>query len=269
MYNDGVVTDTDSKTLTINPGPFGVGVTPDTTTASRLPSNGTNYTVAFTVTNNGSGTDDFDLLTAQSPGTAISVVSITGPGVTQGANPDSARVASLAAGNSALVTVTYSVADVAAGTTDTLLLTARSVGSPAQTDDGRLELTVIKPNMTTVKAVSPTGTQLPGTDLTYTVTITNDGSDDAVSTLIVDSLPVEVEFQVGSVVNNLPTGVTATVEYSNDGGSTWTYTPVSAGCSAPATYDGCVTHIRWTLQNNLSSIGPDNTGNVQFVARIQ
>ncbi len=248
---------------------FAVAVTPDTTTASRLPSNGTNYTVDFTVTNNGNGTEDFDLLTTQSPGTAISVVSITGTGVTQGANPDSARVANLAASDSVLVTVTYSVADVAAGTTDTLLFTARSVASPATTDDGRLELTVIRPNMTTAKTVSPSGTQLPGTDLTYTVTITNDGSDDAVSTVIVDSLPAEVDFKVGTVVNNLPTGVTATVEYSNDGGSSWTYTPVSAECSAPATYDGCVTHIRWTLQNDLSSIGPDNTGDVQLVARIQ
>ncbi|MCH7836738.1 MAG: hypothetical protein IH864_07730 [Chloroflexi bacterium] len=45
--------------------------------------------------------------------------------------------------------------------------------------------------------------------------------------------------------------------------------PSSAGCGAPSTYDGCVTHIRWTLQNNLSSIGPDNTGDVQFIAKIQ
>ncbi len=176
---------------------YAVTVTPDTTTASRLPSNGTNYTVDFTVTNDGSGSDNFDLLTTQSPGTAISVVSITGPAVTQGGNPDSARVANLAASDSVLVTVTHSVAVVAAGTTDTLLLTARSVGSPSTTDDGRLELTVIKPNMTTVKGVSPSGTQLPGTDLTYTVTITNDGSDDAASVVIVDSLAVEVEFKVG------------------------------------------------------------------------
>ena len=54
-----------------------------------------------------------------------------------------------------------------------------------------------------------------------------------------------------------------------DAGSSWTYTPVSAGCRAATNYDACVTHIRWTLQNDLSSIGPDNTGNVQFVARIQ
>ncbi|MCH7564517.1 MAG: hypothetical protein IH968_11915 [Gemmatimonadetes bacterium] len=63
--------------------------------------------------------------------------------------------------------------------------------------------------------------------------------------------------------------MSVTVEYSDDGASTWTYVPVSAGCSAPATYDTCVTHIRWTLQNDLSYVGPNNTGNVSFVARIQ
>ena len=248
---------------------YAVAVTPDTTVASRLPSNGTNYTVDFTVVNGGSGTDDFDLLTTQSPGTAITVVSITGTGVTQGADPDSARVSGVAAAGTAIVTVTYSVGDVAAGTADTLFFTARSVGDPATTDDGRLELTVVRPNLTTGKAVSPSGTQLPGTDLTYTVTITNDGSQDAAGVVVMDSLAVELDFKVGSVVNNLPAGVSATVEYSNNAGSTWTYVPVSAGCGAPATYDACVTHIRWTLQNDLSYVGPDNTGNVEFVARIQ
>ena len=80
---------------------------------------------------------------------------------------------------------------------------------------------------------------------------------------------MELDFKVGSVVNNLPSGVTATVEYSNDGAGTWTYTPVSAGCGAPANFDSCVTHIRWTLDNDLSYVGPDNTGNVEFVTRIQ
>ena len=36
--------------------------------------------------------------------------------------------------------------------------------------------------------------------------------------------------------------------------------PVSAGCSAPANFDSCVTHIRWTLQNDLSYVGPDDAG---------
>jgi hypothetical protein len=47
------------------------------------------------------------------------------------------------------------------------------------------------------------------------------------------------------------------------------YTPVSLGCGAPATYDACVTHIRWTLLNPLISVAPDNTGDVQFIASIK
>ena len=93
--------------------PYGVTVSPQATTASQLPSNGTSYTASFTVQNVGNGT-------------AISVASIAGTGVTHGANPDSARLANIDVGASASVTVTYSVASVAAGTIDTLFFTARS-----------------------------------------------------------------------------------------------------------------------------------------------
>ncbi len=269
INNDGFAETVDVKTKQILGPSYGVYVTPDTTAQSQLPSNGTNYTVNFNVANIGSVTDDYDLLTTTIPGSAITVISITGPGVTQGANPDSARLSGLVSTGVAVVTVTYSVADVALGTTDTLVFTARSVGNPAESDNGRLELTVVRPNVTTSKAVNPAGTPPPGTDLTYTITVANVGSANAVSLVTVDSLATEVQFQVGSVVNTLPAGVGVVVEYSNDDGATWTYTPVSSGCGAPATYDDCVTHIRWTLQTDLSPIAPDNTGEHEFVARVK
>ena len=108
--------------------PYGVTVSPQATTASQLPSNGTTYTVLFTVLNTGNNMDSYDLLTAKRPGTAISVASIAGMGVTHGANPDSARLANIDVGASASVTVTYAVGNVPVGTTDTLVFTARSVG---------------------------------------------------------------------------------------------------------------------------------------------
>ena len=259
--------------LTIETVSFAVSVTPDgADTLKQLPSNGTSYSYKFTVTNSSSVAEAFDLFSfpGDTLATFLTVDSITGPNVTGApAVPDSARISSIAVSGSDSAFVWFSVANVAAGTLDSLYLRGRSVTDNAASDSGWVFIQLIKPNITTAKAVNPSGTQPPGTDLTYTVTITNDGSDDAVNAAIVDSLPVEVEFQVGSVVNNLPVGITVTVEYSNDGASTWTYTPVSAGCGAPTGYDGCVTHIRWTLQNNLSSIGPDNTGTVEFVARIQ
>ena len=228
----------------------------------RLPSNGTSYAYKYTVTNNSSVLEDFDLFgyPGDTLATFLTVDSIIGPNVTGGA-------AAASASDSAFVW--YSVVDVAAGTLDSLYLEARSISSSAVSDSGWVFIEVVKPNLTTGKAVSPNGTQLPGTELTYTVTITNDGTDDATGVVVLDSVAVELDFKVGSVVNNLPTGVSATVEYSNDAGSSWTYTPVSAGCGAPATFDSCVTHIRWTLDNDLSYIGPDNTGNVEFVTRIQ
>ncbi len=119
------------------------------------------------------------------------------------------------------------------------------------------------------RVVSPTGIQPPGTQVTHTITVTNVGTAGASGLVLVDSLGNNADFKIGSVITTLPSGVTATLEYSNNGGTTWTYTPVSAGCSAPAGYDGCAKRIRWTLLSSLSSIAPDNTGNVEFIARIR
>ena len=246
-----------------------MSVSPHSTTASQLPSNGTNYTVAFTVSNTGNGSTSYDLLASKRPGTVITTVSITGTGVTQGGNPDSARMANVLAGNPVTATVTYSVGNVAAGSLDTVVFKARAVGSSATVDTGKMTLTVIRPSMTIAKAVSPTGTQAPGTDLSYAMTITNVGTTSAASVVLVDTLRSTVQFKVGSVSNSLPAGMTVIVDYSNDGGATWTYVPVSGACSAPANYDRCVNRVRWRLQNPLSSLPPDNTGTLQFVARIR
>jgi hypothetical protein len=55
---------TDDKTKTIVAKVFGVSVAPHNTSVSRLPSNGTNYTIAFTVSNAGNGYTSYDLLTS-------------------------------------------------------------------------------------------------------------------------------------------------------------------------------------------------------------
>jgi len=269
VYNDGSSASIDSQIKEILGGVFSADVWPDTVRDARLPGNGTNYTVDFTVSNIGSGTDSYDLLTSAAPGTANTVISIAGPGVSQGANPDSARLASLPAGESRVVTVTYSVSVVPVGTIDTLVFVARSVTSPAQEDDGRLILTVIRPNITISKVVNPNGTQLPGTDLTYTGTMTNAGTEEAVGVASVSSIAPETEFKTGSVVTSFAAGITVSVEFSDDDGSSWTYIPASTGCGAPAGYDGCLTDIRWTLQNPLPSGAPDNVGTMEYVARIE
>jgi len=251
---------------------FGVSVSPHGAAASRLPSNGTNYTVTFTVTDTSNAISPviYDLLTTQRPGggNVLTTVSITGTGITQGANPDSARV-TLPAGGAVVATVTSSVGNVTAGSIDTLVFLARAAGGGSlASDSAKLVVTVIRPSVTVVKAVNPGGTAPPGTDLTYTVTLTNTGTENAVNVVHVDSVPAQLGFKVGSVSTSLPGGVTGTVAYSNDG-TTWTYVPVSAGCSAPAGYDYCVRAIRLSLGNPLSHVGPNNIVQLVFVAQVK
>jgi len=127
----------------------------------------------------------------------------------------------------------------------------------------------VKPSLTVTKSVSPSGTAVPGTDLTYTTTLTNVGSEKASALVHVDSVPPQLGFKVGSVSTALPSGMTATIAYSNDGGTTWTYVPVSAGCGAPAGYDYCVQDIRTLLSGALNGNGPNNTVQIVFVAKVK
>lgn len=259
---------TDTHTIQIGPQ-FDVTITPPSTSTTKLPSNGGSTTATFTVTNSGVAADSYDLLTSKMPGTVLTVVSITGTGITQGANPDSARRSALGIGASVTATVTYRVGNVAAGSIDTLSLLVRSVGNPAQLDTALLVVTVIRPSITVAKSVSPPGNSVPGTDLTFTSTVTNIGTAPASNLAVVDSIPTYVQFKVASAASTLPAGVTAATEYSNDGGVTWTYAPVSGGCAGAVGFDRCVNRIRWRLLAALGTAALSNQGTMSFVGRIR
>jgi uncharacterized repeat protein (TIGR01451 family) len=185
---------TNSKTSSITPAQlFAVAVTPHGgQNVQKLPGN--NYSFNYTIQNNGNGTDQFDLIAA-SPGSAvITIVSVNGVA------GDSARI-SLAPTASQAVAVVYNVANVAAGSTDTLNLLGRSVANPPTTDQGFLDLTVIKPNLTLAKAaylddgVTPvSGTVVPGQIIRYRITVTNSGSTSASSVQVTDALPAQVTY---------------------------------------------------------------------------
>ena len=173
----------------------------DSTTADLLPGN--SQTVVFTVTNNGNGPEDFDLETSQNLGAVISVVSITGTGVTQGANPDSAGVSALGVSASVDVTVTFDVANLAAGTVDSLFFLATAVANPSTTDESAYIVTIIKPSVTITKeAFTDSGLSspvvadvLPGQSIWYKVTVSNSsGTAAAVSIDVDDDLPSEVTY---------------------------------------------------------------------------
>jgi uncharacterized repeat protein (TIGR01451 family) len=150
------------------------------------------------------------------------------------------------------------------------------------TNDSASDLTTIAtpPNILLVKSVSPTGILTPGTDLTYTIVYTNSGGLPATGFTLTDPNPQNaivlervlrnVDFKVGSQTSAPgTTGLTVTFEFSNDGGVTWTYVPVSAGGGAPAGYDRNVTNLRWRFTGSLSNVSPNNTGSVAFLVRIR
>ena len=138
------------------------------------------------------------------------------------------------------------------------------------------------PNINLVKSCpSPadctTAPQMPGTDITYQIDFTNTGGQSAANMAIVDNIPGNMDYKIGSAAVSLgSTGLTFVIEYSSDYDplnptfATWTHTPVSAGGGAPAGYDRNVKAIRWRVTSGtLSNTSPNNTGNVSFVSKIR
>jgi uncharacterized repeat protein (TIGR01451 family) len=250
-----------------------VDVTPDGLAApeQRLPGK---YSRQFAVENPSLNSDSYDLIDRFSgTPTYLTPDSITGTGVTRGARADSARV-TIAAGATRNVNVWYTVPQ-GASLQNLVHLRARSVTYPTvatAADTGYTQVLRVAPRLTITKSVSPQNTLAPGTELTYTMNIANAGEFAARGVTVTDSVPTQVMFKLGSVTQTLPAGITATVAYSSNGGTVWTYVPVSGGCplkGGVAGYDACVTHVRWTLTGDLAVGAAASASSFGFKARIK
>jgi uncharacterized repeat protein (TIGR01451 family) len=132
-----------------------------------------------------------------------------------------------------------------------------------------------------------TAPQSPGTDLTYTITFTNEGGAAAAGLTIVDIIPLTVnttamnvtrttDFKVGTLsFNPGDTGLLSTAftpRYYRDTipyplpptpwNPTVTYTPPGA----PGTYDTTVTYVAWQITGNIPA---GKTGSVSFTVKIK
>jgi uncharacterized repeat protein (TIGR01451 family) len=179
------------------------------------------------------------------------------------------------------ISTTYTVKVMSAGTTtaSTLILDFSGSSYHYNSDYGTginsisiTALPALVPSVVLQKSVTPNIASqiLPGTDLAYTIVLTNSGTAAALTLLVGDPIPTNTDFKVGSVANSLgTTGLTVVVSYSSNGGGTYVYTPASGGGGASAGYDRNVTNIRWTFTGNLSQSSPNNTASVSFTSRIQ
>jgi uncharacterized repeat protein (TIGR01451 family) len=155
---------------------------------------------------------------------------------------------------------------VAAGT----VLTATATVAGATSEFSGNVTVSLNANVTLLKSVSPGGPRPPGTELAWNVVFTNGGGSTASAIVVRDPVPANTDFKLGSVTTNMgTTGLIVTITYSDNGGGTWTYTPVSGGGGAPAGYDRNVTHVRYVFTGTLSQTAPNNTGSLGFTARIR
>lgn len=192
---------TDTFTTNVTPATNrGVVTTPDAATLDRVPSNGTNYTYAFSVQNTGNASDIYNLV-ASTSGPIISIVSVNGTAGSSGS-------ITIAAGVTATVNVVYSVSNAAAGSTEALTLTATSQNDALATNPGDVTIRVVKAALTMTKVAyrdnqttiinNTTDRVLPGEFIQYRIAVTNSGLASASTVSISDILPAAVTYSSAS-----------------------------------------------------------------------
>jgi uncharacterized repeat protein (TIGR01451 family) len=154
----------------------------------------------------------------------------------------------------------------AGGVTYTVNVTAASQGDATKTDQVRTQTTCTAPNLVMSKSVD-LANALPGQDIRYSVVASSTGLSNANAIVLVDSIPSYAGFRIGSASFAAGTsGLSSAVTYSRDHGVSWSYTPGTGGCTAPAGYDYCVTHVRWTMTGTMV---PSRSFTVGMTVRVK
>lgn len=209
-YNSGanvVNTTTNGRTFFVTDMP-GVDLAATVTGLTGDP--GDQIVQKFTLTNNGNLADRFDLTYTSSkgwnwvlwldengdgkPGTGgdYIVTDIDGDGT-----PDVGPLPQN--GTATLLAVATIPAGTPDRTVDSLTVKATSDTDRTITDSQAFTTTVTAPVLSMSKTVLPTGSQKPGTVLTYTITVTNAGTGVSSSVVITDPVPANTTYKAGSI----------------------------------------------------------------------
>lgn len=186
----------------------GVTISPPTQSGNADPGDLVCY--LHTVTNTGNDTDTIDVTTASSQAWTVSVFQDLGiPGSYEvgvdtalgdtNANsiPDTGP---LAANGTMDVWICIDVpAGTSNGTVDSTDIDVDSDNDPAETDSATVTTTIDAPTLSVMKSVLPAGAQPPGTTLTYTVVIANNGNGAAENVIMTDPIPANTTYVAGTI----------------------------------------------------------------------
>jgi len=219
---------------------------------------------AFTAYNNGNASDTIDFTYTSNAGwTWVLWEDVDGNGIpgtdgdfilTDTDGDSKVDTGILAKGASvALLAVATIPAGVADGTVDTTVITGASSIDTAVTDPENLATTATAPVLNVTKTVSPAGNQPPGTELLYTITVTNTGTGVSTSVVITDIIPTYTTYKAGSIKTGATVASVVSRSDANDGdGGTY-----DSGSNAIVVPDG-----------GSLSLGPGGKTVVQFSVTI-
>ncbi|HPU84916.1 MAG TPA: hypothetical protein PLE60_06225 [Candidatus Latescibacteria bacterium] len=212
---------------------------------------GDSLTYAFSLTNSGNSNDVFDFTTSSTQGFTNQIwLDANNDGIagndgdvplTDTDSDGKVDTGSIPAGTVAHIIVALVVTPGTADMdVDATTVTVASSVDPTVTGTVTLTSTVHAPVLSIVKSVSPTGSQPPGTVLTYTVVVSNNGHGTATQLQIVDLIPTNTTYQAGTIKVN-GTARTDAVDGDNaelQGGSVVVrFATMGAGSSNTFTFD--------------------------------
>lgn len=168
--------------------------------------------IAVSVENTGNGSDTFNLstdLTKTGNGDNTYTVTLYVDDDEDGVLDSGETTVATSTGSLAADALAYYIVVITAGSTpsgnddeDVLSIdvTAESVFDSGETDTETLTVDVEIPYLGLAKSVTPTGNQPPGTVLTYSVVVTNNGTGQAQNVVITDAVPTNTTYNSGTLI---------------------------------------------------------------------
>ncbi len=254
--NNPAIFDEIGNTVTVNTA-AAVTIVPDLNGTGTA---GGTVRYTHTVTNTGNVTDTFILSHVSSNGWSYAYFDLLN-------NPIAS--VTLDPGVSENIVVQMSIpGGVPVGTVETGTITVTGNGTGA-TDSAIDITTIVAGNLILTKSVNPVGDQVPGTELTYRTDYSNVGLAGLTTIVIYDAIPAWTQYRVGSATTGVlaPGIIGITIEFSDDGGANWGYSPIDGAGGAPAGFDANVTNVRWILNGTLAG-GDGTVDGVGFIVRI-